>query len=116
MPGVHRVTLVFPDGCEVTLEVDEDTFIFDAATEAGIDLPHTCLQGWCVTCAARVVSGSSAACVDHSAALRYFLEDAEGGFVLLCTGKPRQSCRLATHQSQALKAYRRQRGRPAPVG
>ncbi len=115
MPETHPVALVFPDGREKTLQIDEETFILDAATAAGIDLPHTCLQGWCLTCAARVLEGS-AACVNHSAALRYFPEDAEGGFVLLCTGRPRAACRLATHQSRNMKDHRRQRGRPAPLG
>ncbi|MCS7222436.1 MAG: 2Fe-2S iron-sulfur cluster-binding protein [Anaerolineae bacterium] len=113
MSQVYPVTLVFPDGREVTLQVDEGTFILDAAAAAGIDLPHTCLQGWCLTCAAQSLDGN-AVCVDHSAARRYFPEDAEGGFVLLCTGRPRGACRLATHRAQAMKAYRRQRGRPAP--
>lgn len=115
MPERHPVTLVSPAGREVTLRVDEDTFILDAAAEAGIELPHTCLQGWCVTCAGRVLD-DRVDCVDHSAALRYFPDDREAGFVLLCTGKPRKACRIATHQAGALKSFRQGRGLPAPRG
>ncbi len=109
------VTLILPDGREVTLSVAADTFILDAAAQAGVVLPHTCLQGWCLTCAARVVNGA-ADCVDNEAALRYYPEDAEAGFVLLCTGRPRGPCRLRTHQAAAMKTYRRERGLPAPRG
>ena len=95
--------------------VGEDEFILDAARQAGLSLPHTCLQGWCLTCAARTLNGS-AACADNRAALRYYPEDAEAGFVLLCTARPRGPCRLVTHQAAAMKAYRRARGLPAPRG
>jgi ferredoxin len=115
MRKTHRVTLVFPDGREVPLSVAEDVFLLDAAAQAGIDLPHTCLQGWCVTCAGRVLD-DPATCVDHRAARRYFPEDEEGGFVLLCTARPLRACRIATHQAEALRAYRRRRGLPAPRG
>ena len=115
MPKIHDISLILPGDREVVLRVDEDTFIFDAATEAGLDLPHTCLQGWCVTCAGQVIDGP-ATCIDNSAALRYYPEDQEGGFVLLCTARPRQNCRLVTHQTQAMKVYRRERGRPVPGG
>jgi len=54
--------------------------------------------------------------IDNSAALRYYPEDAEAGFVLLCTARPQGNCRILTHQSNALKEYRRKRGLPAPRG
>lgn len=115
MTTQHPVTLVFPDGREVNLFVDEGEFILDAAAEAGISLPHTCLQGWCLTCAGRVENGAGD-CVDNSAALRYYAEDAQAGFVLLCTAKPRGPCRILVGQANAMKAFRWQRGLPAPRG
>jgi ferredoxin len=115
MPTQYPVTLAFPDGREVTLLVDEDTFILDAAAEAGVDLPHTCLQGWCLTCAGRTLNGAGE-CVDNRAALRYYAEDAQAGFVLLCTARPRGPCRILVGQAGAMKAFRLQRGLPAPRG
>ncbi len=115
MSTIHEVTLVLPGDQEVTLQVDEETFILDKAAEEGIDLPHTCLQGWCVTCAGRVTEGP-AVCIDNNAALRYYPEDRAGGFVLLCTARARQNCRIATHQAQAMKELRWQHGLPAPRG
>lgn len=113
MPATYPVILCFPDGREVTLEVAEDTFIYDAAAAAGIRLPGRCLQGWCLTCAGRITEGS-ASCVDHRKAARYFPEDRHAGFVLLCTGKPLQACCIALGACDEMKAYRRCCGRPAP--
>ena len=115
MSKVYDISLTLPDDRKVTLQVDENTFILDAAAKAGLDLPHTCLQGWCLTCAGQVID-RPATCIDNSAALRYYPEDQEGGFVLLCTAKPRQNCHLVTHQAWAMKIYRRKRGRPTPGG
>jgi ferredoxin len=115
MPFIYKVTLVLPNKKKVVLEVRDNAFILDAAFSEGLELPHTCLQGWCVSCACRVVDGP-ATCVDNSAALRYYPEDQEGGFVLLCTARPRHDCSLVTHQSQIMKAFRHKLGLPAPGG
>lgn len=115
MSRTHSVTLLLPDGKQETLQVEEASFILDSAADAGIELPHTCLQGWCVTCAGQIVDGT-ADCVDQSASLRYFPEDPRAGYVLLCTASPRSSCRIQTHRSEAMKAHRRRFGRPAPRG
>ena len=50
------VTLITPDG-EVKIECDENTYILDAAKEAGIKLPYTCKAGLCSSCAGKVTSG-----------------------------------------------------------
>lgn len=111
----YRIDLILPNGTVVPLEVDEGTFILDAAREAGLELPYRCLQGWCVTCAGQVENGSAACCVDQSASLRYYPQDAEGGFVLLCTARPKADCRIRTHQAPALRAFRRRRRLPTPL-
>jgi ferredoxin len=41
----YHVTFQLPDGSEKTLAIDGDRHILDAALEAGLDLPHSCLQG-----------------------------------------------------------------------
>ncbi|MGE5724326.1 MAG: hypothetical protein ACM34G_04075 [Acidobacteriota bacterium] len=52
--------------------------------------------------------------VDQSDSDAYFPQDREAGSVLLCTGKPRSSLRIRTHQRQKMRAYRRSLGLPAP--
>ncbi len=112
--ALYEITLIFPNGEERTLEVEENSYILDAAAQAGIDLPFTCLQGWCTTCAGRVLEGNAQLYIDNRDALRYFPQDAEAGFVLLCTAKPKAICRILTHQSEKMREHRRSLGLPAP--
>lgn len=107
----HEVTFLTPDG-EARVRVAEDEYVLVAAWDAGLDLPSTCLQGWCTTCAARLIEGE----VDQSEALRYYPEDAEGDFVLLCSAYPRSDLVVRTHQKEAMRENRARHGLPAPRG
>lgn len=106
------VQIELPDGTVCPVEVGAEEHILAAARRAGLELPSLCEQGWCITCAARVLEGE----VDQSDSRRYFAEDREGGFALPCTGKPRSNLRLRSHQSKALRRYRDAHGLPAPRG
>ncbi|MFD1686813.1 2Fe-2S iron-sulfur cluster-binding protein [Halobellus litoreus] len=95
------VTIVVPaesslDGAGETFELDVNTdeTILAAARAAGVWLPADCQQGWCTTCAARLVDGD----VVHPNARRYFDEDREAGYVLLCTAKPRADTTVVVDQ------------------
>ncbi len=109
--SAFRVELVTPTGVHV-VRVAADEHILDAAEAQGVDLPATCRQGWCVTCAARLLEGD----VDNSDALRYYPEDREAGFVLLCTARPRSDLRVVTHAKQELVQHRVRLGLPVPRG
>jgi ferredoxin len=107
----HRVTFV-TDEQEVTVEVEEEEYLLDAAARAGLQLPFSCLQGWCTTCAGKVLEGR----VDQSEALRGFPQDEAAGYVLLCSAYARSDLRILTHQKEQLREYRRSLGLPAPRG
>jgi ferredoxin len=96
----------------VTVEVGEDEYLLDAAARAGLRLPFSCLQGWCTTCAGKVLEGR----VDQSEALRVFPQDEAAGYVLLCSAYARSDLRILTHQKEQLREYRRGLGLPAPRG
>ena len=108
----YEVELVLPDGETARLEVSADESVWDAATRAGIRLPSMCLQGWCTTCAGRVLEGE----FDPAEALRYYPEDKKAGFILLCTARPRSAMRIQTHQRDAMRAHRLEAGLPTPRG
>ncbi len=107
----YHVTFI-TEGRETPLEVPDNQYLLEAASQAGLDLPYMCLQGWCTTCAGKVLEGE----VDQSEALRYYPHDAAAGFVLLCSAYPRSDLRILTHQKEQMRAHRRAHHLPAPRG
>ena len=108
----YDVELILPDGETARVEVRADESVWDAATRAGIKLPSMCLQGWCTTCAGRVLEGE----FDPAEALRYYPQDREAGFILLCTARPCSAMRIQTHQRDAMRAHRIRENLPTPRG
>ncbi len=107
----YRVVFDFPEG-KIAIMVRGDEFILDAARQAGLVLPSLCEQGWCITCATRIVSGS----VDQSAALHYYAADQQAGFALICTAQPRSDMHLRPHTVEEMRAHRIAHHLPVPRG
>ena len=106
---IFRVILETPDGTfPITCHANQ--YVWDAGAAAGIRLPAICHQGYCLTCAARLIEGE----VDQSHSRQYFPEDRAAGFVLPCTARPLSDLRLLTHQEWEMRRYRKDHGLPAP--
>lgn len=106
------MTFEYPDGSVHTVPVGEQEHVLDAARRAGLQLPSRCEVGWDLVCAVRVLEGE----LDQTDSLRYFPQDREAGFALICTGKPCSDLRLRTHQADAMRESRKANGLPAPLG
>lgn len=82
---VHRVQLL---NAGITLEVAEDKAIYQAALEAGVQLPIGCDYGGCITCAAKLRSGK----VRQPGASALNSRQSKAGYILLCVARPKTDC------------------------
>jgi ferredoxin len=111
MAEQFRVTFL-ANAKETEVRIAGDEYLLDAAVAAGLDLPYMCLQGWCTTCAGKLLEGT----MDQSEARRFYPQDEAGRFVLLCCALPRSDLRVLTHQMEAMRAHRAAHGLAAPRG
>jgi ferredoxin len=82
----HRVTLRNRGG--MTLSVGEDEAVLDVFEKAGCVLPVACRYGGCITCAARMISGS----VRQPRGTALNKRQSALGYVLLCVARPNEDC------------------------
>lgn len=87
-PRAYKVTIEHGGESRV-VEVEEGETILSRALDEGIDVPHDCKLGVCMTCPARLVAGE----VDQSDGM---LSDdvVAQGYALLCASYPRSDCTI----------------------
>jgi ferredoxin len=111
MKTTYHVAISTPQR-EFSFVCPADEFVLQAASDHGIELPYLCLQGWCITCAARLVEGR----VDQSVSRRYYPADREAGFALICTARPLSDLKLISNQKEAMRQHRLALHLPVPRG
>ena len=72
------------DGLTTQVEVLPGKTIMDAALDAGLDVPYSCLGGVCCTCRAKMTSGSAKMAINYALEQR----EVEQGYVLTCQSRP----------------------------
>jgi len=53
---MYEITFHLEDGME-TVAVGSDEYVLDAAERAGLELPHSCRNGMCTSCAGELLEG-----------------------------------------------------------
>ncbi len=93
------------NGKDYTVTVPEDRYILQSAENQGVELPFSCRNGACTTCAVRVISGDlyQPEAMGLSPALQ------KKGYALLCVSYPRSDIEVETQDED--EVYELQFGR-----
>jgi len=88
-----------------TLKVPEDRYILQSAESQGVELPFSCRNGACTTCAVRVRSGE----IYQPEAIGLLPELRQQGYALLCVSYARSDLEVETQDED--EVYELQFGR-----
>ncbi len=87
------------------VQVPEDRYILHSAENQGVELPFSCRNGACTTCAVRVISGE----IYQPEAMGLSLELQKQGYALLCVSYARSDLFVETQDED--EVYELQFGR-----
>lgn len=106
MPRTHTITVRDrATGQTHILEVPEDRYILHTAEHQGSELPFSCRNGACTTCAVRVISGE----IHQPEAIGLSPELRKQGYALLCVSYARSDLEVETQDED--EVYELQFGR-----
>ena len=95
-----EITLANRNGQVVA--VDRRRPLLDSLEGQGISLPYGCRYGGCISCAAKLVSGT----VDQRAGVALNGRQLAEGYVLLCIARPKGDCTFEIGVESHDKLYR----------
>ncbi len=93
------------NGTSYTLQVPEDRYILHTAEHNGVELPFSCRNGACTTCAVRVISGD----IYQPEAIGLSPDLRRKGYALLCVSYARSDLEVETQDED--EVYELQFGR-----
>ena len=84
MKPKHKITIhLHESGRSITLEVPEGEYILRSFESQGEELPSSCRNGCCTTCAVKILSGQ----IDQNDGIGLSKEMRDKGYALLCIGR-----------------------------
>ena len=95
-----RITLANRDNA--TYEVTGRRPLLDELRDQGVDLPYGCRYGGCITCAAKLISGT----VDQRAQVALNNRQIANGYVILCVARASSDCTLEIGTESHDRLYR----------
>jgi len=87
---VDNVTITLANQGGLTFAVDRRKPLLDSLEGQGVSLPYGCRYGGCISCAAKLLSGT----VDQRAGVALNGRQLADGYVLLCVARPKTDCTL----------------------
>jgi ferredoxin len=97
---MYKITLANRDNKQFL--VDPKRSILESLRGKGVDLPYGCQYGGCITCAARLVSGT----VDQRAQVALNNRQIDDGYIILCVARPLSDCTLEIGVDSHSQLYR----------
>ena len=86
---MYDVTFRFENRTE-TVEIGPDEYVLEAAERAGLELPHSCRNGMCTSCAGELLEGD----LDGREGTALSPQQEADDYVLLCCSYPRADCEI----------------------